>query len=110
MLHYYFAGEGELEYARSMRAISFCCQNDSKMAEKTIFDKRYVKFVSELVKIRHSKGWSQRDLAKRVGVNHNFIARIEIRDRRLDLIEVIDYMKALGLSKAEIIKKISELI
>jgi len=79
------------------------------MAEKTIFDKRYVKIISELVKARHNNKWSQREIAKRIGVNHNFIARIEMRERRLDIIETIDYMKALGLSKAEIVKKITEL-
>ena len=80
------------------------------MAAKTIFDKRYTWFVSELIKIRNKKKWSQRKLAEVLGVNHNFIARIEMRERRLDIIEIIDYLKALGLSKQEIIKKIGEVI
>ena len=85
-------------------------KHDSRMTEKTIFDKRYIGIISVLIKARHRNKWSQRELAKRFGVNHNFIARVEMRERRLDLIEVIDYMKALGLSRAEIIRRISELI
>ena len=80
------------------------------MAAKTIFDPRYVKLVSELVKIRHNNGWSQRKLSEILSVPHNSVARIELRERRLDLVETIDYLKALKVPKAEIIKIIEKLL
>ena len=80
------------------------------MKTKSIFDSRYIKLIDGLVGTRHAKGWSQRKMAERLGTNHNSVARIEMRERRLDLVETIDYLRALGLSKAEIIEKIGELV
>jgi len=80
-----------------------------KTSPKTIFDPRYDQLIADLVAVRKKKGWTQRELAKQSKHTHCFIGRTEIKERRLDLIETIDLMKVLGLSKAEITKKISEL-
>ena len=77
---------------------------------KSIFDSRYKKLVVFLTKLRMDSGLSQKKFSKLSGLQPTFIARTELRERRLDLIEAIDYMKALGMSKEEIIKKIKELI
>jgi len=81
-----------------------------KTTAKSIFDPRYDRFISELIRTRKNKNWSQRKLAEAVGASHCFIGRTETKERRLDLIEAIDIMKHLGLSKAEIIKKIRKLV
>ena len=75
---------------------------------KTIFDKRYDRFIADLVDIRHDKGMSQRDLVAKSGYSTCFVGRTETRDRRLDFIEVLDYMRFLGLTKKEIKIKLSE--
>ena len=75
---------------------------------KTIFDPRYERLVSVLVKVRREKGFTQRSFAAKTGYSTCFIARTETRERRLDLIETIDYMKHLGLSKKEIAHQIAE--
>jgi hypothetical protein len=80
------------------------------MKTKTIFDPCYDKLISELVRIRHEKGFTQRSFAAKTGYSTCFIGRTETKERRLDLIETIDYMKHLGLSKAEIVQKITELV
>lgn len=77
---------------------------------KTIFDPCYDWLISELVRIRHEKGFTQRSFAAKTGYSTCFIGRTETKERRLDLIETIDYMKHLGLSKAEIVQKITELV
>jgi transcriptional regulator with XRE-family HTH domain len=77
---------------------------------KTIFNKHYVKFIADLVKLRNDKKWSQRKLAAALNIPVTSVARIELRERRLDLVETIDYLRALGLSKSEIIEKIGELV
>jgi len=79
-------------------------------ATKTIFDRRYVKFIAGLVGLRNNNKWSQRKLAEVLKISLTSVARIELRERRLDLIETIDYLRALGLTRAEIVKKISELV
>lgn len=46
---------------------------------------------SFLIQMRKKKGLSQRDLADKVQREHSFIARIELGERRLDLIEFWRY-------------------
>ena len=81
-----------------------------KKTAKTIFDPRYDRLISELVKLRHAKGFSQRSFAAKTGYSTCFIGRTETKERRLDLIETIDYMRHLGLSKAEIVRKLTGLL
>lgn len=80
------------------------------MAVKTIHDSRYTKLIDELIKIRHNSGWSQRMFERKAKFTHTFVARTELCERRLDIIETIDYLKALGLSKAEILKVLEKII
>jgi len=79
-----------------------------KETAKTIFDPRYARLIDELVRLRHEKGFTQRSFAKKTGYSQCFIGRTETKERRLDLIETIDYMKHLGLSKTEIANKITK--
>ena len=79
-----------------------------KETAKTIFDPRYDRLISELVRIRHEKGFTQRSFAKKTGYSQCFIGRTETKERRLDFIETVDYMKHLGLSKKEITKKLTK--
>ena len=81
-----------------------------KEKSKTIFDPRYDRLIADLVKLRHEKGFTQRSFAAKTGYSTCFVSRTEIKERRLDLIETIDYMKHLGLSKMEISNKLNELI
>jgi len=81
-----------------------------KKTAKTIFDPRYDRLILELVKIRHKQGFTQRSFAAKTGYSTCFIGRTETKERRLDLIETIDYMRHLGLSKAEILRRITALL
>ena len=81
-----------------------------KEPAKTIFDPRYDQLISELVRLRHAKGFTQRSFAAKTGYSTCFIGRTETKERRLDLIETIDYMKHLGLTKTEIAMKITKLL
>jgi transcriptional regulator with XRE-family HTH domain len=54
------------------------------------------------VKIRREKGFSQRSIAKKSGYSKCFIGRTETKERRLDFIETLDYLKHLGLSERQI--------
>jgi transcriptional regulator with XRE-family HTH domain len=81
-----------------------------KTSPKSIFDPRYTQFILDLIELRKKKKWSQRKFAEVIGTSHCFIGRTETKERRLDLIEAIDLMKHLGLSKAEIVKRIKKLV
>lgn len=54
-----------------------------------------------LIKARKDLGFSQRDLANKLGVTYSVIGKIETGDRRLDVIEFYEYTKALGLVPSE---------
>lgn len=71
---------------------------------KTIHEPKYKAFINEIVKIRNSKGLSQRALADRIHESAAFVATIEIRERRMDVLETYKILKGLGLSKSEISK------
>ena len=79
-----------------------------KERPKTIFDQRYDNIVSFLVDTRRVKGFSHRSFARKSGYSRCFIARTETKDRRLDSLEIFDYMKHLGLTKEEIKAKLTE--
>ena len=81
-----------------------------KKATKTIFDPRYDRLIASLVKMRHENGFTQRSFAEKSGYSKCFIGRTETKERRLDFIETVDYMRRLGLSKAKIAAKTAEWI
>jgi transcriptional regulator with XRE-family HTH domain len=65
---------------------------------KSIHDPRYRQFVERLVFARETAAITQTELAKRLGKHQSFIAKVENLDRRLDVVEVADWLTALGQS------------
>lgn len=61
--------------------------------------------------LRHSRklaGLTIRGLAEKMEVHHSIIGKIETGERRLDVIEFMEYCKALGVSPLEILKEIQK--
>ena len=54
---------------------------------------------------REEAGLSQRALAKKLGVHHSWVAKVELGERRLDVIEFIGLARALG-KEAELLASI----
>lgn len=63
----------------------------------TLYDERYRKFIKALIQARKEKGLRQEDLAQILKTNRIKISRIETCDRRLDILELHDWLKALNL-------------
>ena len=59
-----------------------------------------------LKKQREDTGLTQRALAERMGIIYSYIGKVETGDRRLDVIEFIDYCHALKLNPAKVIEEI----
>ena len=53
--------------------------------------------------LRKSKGFTQAQLAEKVGADQSDISKIERGERRLDVVELIYICKALGVSAKEFI-------
>lgn len=61
----------------------------------TIHDPRYVQLVQELIKARIARSITQVLLAEKLGQHQSYIAKVEGLERRLDIIELFDWLQAL---------------
>ena len=50
---------------------------------------------------RYDAGLTTRELAKRLGVHHSIVGKIESADRKLEVYELIYYCNALNVSPAD---------
>ena len=78
------------------RASTFCSYNPSM--KKTIFSPHSKVISQKLVDVRKKAGLTQRDLAKKLGKEHSFVAHCELGERRVDLAEFYWICKACGVS------------
>lgn len=61
-------------------------------------DPRYKEVVARLVDRRHELRLRQQDVADKLGLHRQYVSRVELGERRLDIVEFADYAKALDLS------------
>ncbi|UMA67329.1 helix-turn-helix transcriptional regulator (plasmid) [Roseivivax marinus] len=62
--------------------------------------------VKELVAARHASGLSQAALAHRLGRSPSYVAKVELAERRLDVIELLVILRVLGADPADFIKSL----
>lgn len=74
---------------------TFKCSHNAGM-EKSTFSPHYKILRDRLVQLRKESGVTQRQLAEKLGREHSFIGRMELGDRRLDLVEFFWVCRALG--------------
>ena len=60
-------------------------------------DARYRALIAILADERKSQGITQEQLARRLGLHKQFVSRVELGERRLDIVEFTDFARALGL-------------
>ena len=75
---------------------------------KTIHSKEHEHLRAMLKQQRDKLGLTQRALAERMGVIYSLIGKIETGDRRLDVIEFIDYCRALELEPSEVLSMLEK--
>lgn len=73
----------------------------------TIHDQRYVRLINELRDIRKVKEITQEQLAARLNKPQSYVAKIENLERRLDVIEMIDWLNAIDEDIEQFIRKSS---
>lgn len=64
------------------------------------------RFLSLVRQIRLDAGLRQEDLARRLGEPQSFVSRYESGDRRLDVLELRQICRVLGVSLADFIKRL----
>jgi transcriptional regulator with XRE-family HTH domain len=58
---------------------------------------QYIEFVAKLRTARKARGLSQRQLGHLLGKQQSFVSKVETCERRLDLIETVEWCLALGV-------------
>ncbi|WP_129543269.1 helix-turn-helix domain-containing protein [Serratia sp. 1D1416] len=64
---------------------------------KSIHSPEMQALLSWLRETRESQGLSMREMGERIGRPHSFIQKVEVGERRLDVVEFIWYCEALGV-------------
>ena len=65
---------------------------------KTIHDCRYRQLVARMIAARELHHLTQSELAIALGRPQSYIAKVENFDRRLDIIELFDWLRAIDVS------------
>ena len=66
----------------------------------------YEEAIAVIIRARKNRGFSQDELAKRLGKHQSFVAKIETRQRRLDIVEFIVVARALDIDPASLLNSI----
>ena len=65
--------------------------------EKTIYSEDYARLLQWLRDQRKEKEVTMRELGERLGVIHSWVGKVELGERRLDLVEYVQYCNGLGI-------------
>lgn len=76
--------------------------------QKSVFTRDYRIFVRLLRKLRQDAGLSQEEVATRLGETQSFIGKCERGERRLDIVELQAFCRALGLPLPEFVRQLEE--
>lgn len=73
---------------------------------KSVFTKEYQLLLHLLIGLREQKGLSQRELSKKLKRVQTYVSKYERGERRLDVIEFLEVVKALEGNPHSIIKSL----
>lgn len=74
---------------------------------KSVFTDAYRIIIEDLVAARRAKKVSQAELAARLDKVKSFVAKVERRGRRLDVLEFCAVSRALGYDESELLARIA---
>ena len=75
---------------------------------KSIHDSRYVSMIKRLKRLRKERNVSQVVLAERLQWKQQDISRVESFVRRLDVIELYDWLKAMGIKVEDFLREVEQ--
>lgn len=74
--------------------------------DKTIYSRQGECLREELIELRRRAGLTQRQLAAKLHRERNFIGRLELGERRLDVVEFFRICKACGANPETVARKL----
>jgi transcriptional regulator with XRE-family HTH domain len=72
----------------------------------TIYDQRYIKLIEHLAQVRNNAGVTQNTLAEILGWDQSAVSKVERFDRRLDVMELYDWLTALNYNHRRFFEEI----
>jgi transcriptional regulator with XRE-family HTH domain len=78
--------------------------------EKSAFNKNYMLFLSHLRHTRKLAGLTQEEVAKRLQQTQSFVSKCERGERRIDVIELIAFCKAIDISIEDFILQLKNIL
>ena len=82
---------------------------DMAKSNKTIYSKQSRQLREVLKELRTEQGVRQDEIARRLKIDQSMVARVESGERRLDVVELIRWCDALGVSVAEFVTRFERL-
>jgi transcriptional regulator with XRE-family HTH domain len=67
--------------------------------EITIYDERYRNLIASLVEFRKAQRITQDQVAAKIGLTRQNVSKVETCSRRLDILELSDWLNALGIKE-----------
>lgn len=73
---------------------------------KSVHSRPHKVLLSQLLKARKTAGLTQQQVADRLKKPQSFVAKVEAGERRLDLIEFLQFTRALGADPTRIVRAV----
>ena len=70
---------------------------------KTIHDQRYIEVIALLRKARERTGLTQGKVAQMLGRPQSYVSKVETCERRIDVVELLQMCRVIGVTLVEII-------
>jgi transcriptional regulator with XRE-family HTH domain len=75
---------------------------------KTLYTERHRKLRELLIAKRKAAGLTQTDLAQRLGKPPSYVAKYELGDRRIDVLEYLDIAAAIGFDPCGLMRALAD--
>jgi transcriptional regulator with XRE-family HTH domain len=73
--------------------------------QKSISSRNYAHFLTSLREAREKAGVTQEEMAARLGETQSFVSKCERGERRMDIVELREFCKAMGLTLEKFVKQ-----
>jgi transcriptional regulator with XRE-family HTH domain len=77
----------------------------TEWVDKSIHSPGHARLAALLRQLRLDAGLRQEDLAERLGVNQTWVSKVEIGERRLDLVQLQRVCQALGVRVGRVVRQ-----
>lgn len=72
-----------------------------KQSVSSIHDPEYHRIVDALISLREKARLSQKEIAHEIGLTQPDVSKIERRERRIDILEALRWIRATGVNPSE---------